>query len=128
MTWRLRDRKIQEKLNEVTNGDFSKRLNEVVISGAMQFCFTFGGSKFTMHLMGNDIEEIPEYNPKAWNKYPEVTPPENIFMRVEIQSPTDKPGLLRKVGAIYKNGKWCNSTDDEYPLHYKILRFRPWED
>ena len=73
MTWRLRDQKLQKTLDEATDGDFSKRLNDAVISGAMEFSFVFGGSKFTIHLVGDDIEEIPEYNPHAWNEYPAVT-------------------------------------------------------
>lgn len=125
MTWRLRDRKIQEKLDEVTNGDFSKRLNEVVISGAMKFCFAFGGSKFTMHLMGNDIEEIPEYNPKAWNEWPGITPPVEEMMRVDC---FDERGTLIHSCCGYWNGK-CWMTWNGYKLNdARTIRFRSWEE
>lgn len=31
----------------------------------------------------DDVEEVEVYDPHAWNKYPEVTPPEHAILRCE---------------------------------------------
>lgn len=70
-----------------------------------------------------EIEEIPTtYNPKEWNSFPEVMPPEGVIMCVEAQN--DR-GLWR-CSAIFDQGCW---------MFYKgmnirsrdVKRFRAWE-
>lgn len=76
------------------------------------------------------IEEVVAYGPKGWNKYPEVTPPEDIPLRCEgHDSDTGRPfrAILR-----YLDGGFCF---DSVAHHYRSIfpdmvidRFRPWDE
>ena len=71
------------------------------------------------------------YDPNAWNKYPEVTPPEDISLRCEGHDrDTGRPfrAILR-----YLDGGFCFDSTD--PRYYRSLfpgmvidRFRPWDE
>ena len=77
------------------------------------------------------IEVIGKYDPKKWNKYPEVTPPEDISLRCEGHDrDTRQPfrAILR-----YLDGGFCFDSTD--PRRYRGLfpgmvidRFRPWDE
>lgn len=71
------------------------------------------------------------YDPRAWNSYPEVTPPEDISLRCEGHDrDTGRPfrAILR-----YLDGGFCFDSTD--PRLYRSLfpgmvidRFRPWDE
>ena len=126
MAWRLKDKKLEAELNKLSNGEFSKRLNEAVRSGAAKVSLTINDGKVAIFLDGRDLERVPEYNPNTWNEYPAVTPPENILMRAEIAyaSHTFRVCVIFKEGVWYgeRNGKPYNAIREE------ITRFRPWGD
>ena len=144
MTWHLKDRELENKLEEFTGGNFVNSLNQVIESDGIDSEFVVWVG-FGRKLLGDDdsdncllfrtdeLEEVSEYNPKAWNEYPAVKPPEGEMMRVEYFSL-----ILRKLGrtcAIFCNGQWFveidGEPDTEFPLEetmIKVKRFRPWED
>lgn len=130
MTWHLKDRELEKKLEEFSGGNFVNSLNQVIESDGIDSEFVVWVG-FGRKLLGDDdkdncllfrtdeLEEVPEYNPHAWNDYQKVTPPEGVWMRVET---------TRKVGAkaMFKNGYWVEPDG-----HYFVTgggRFRPWED
>ena len=91
-----------------------------------------GFDLFTAHAFylnpDEDVEKIPEYNPYAWNKYPDVTPPEDVPMRCEIDRKDGRKGL---VVAYFKEmddggGAWLAYDMSGYALG--VCRFRPWDD
>ena len=73
--------------------------------------------ELSVYIRPEAIEEIPDYNPKGWNNYPEVTPPENELMRIECHDGTCGAGA-------FVNGEWHEDGTDELP---NVIRFRPWE-
>lgn len=128
-TYRLRDRKLQQKLDELSHGAFSEMMKTMgkFMATKSTTHVQLGESRFTVTLHKQDFEISPEYNPNAWNVYPDVTPPEGVWMRTEHRDETDPPGILRKVGAVFQNGAWRNSTGEAYPSYISVKRFRPWE-
>lgn len=84
-----------------------------------------------MNILKTAIRTKKEYDPNAWNKYPEVTPPEDISLRCEGHDrDTRRPfrAILR-----YLNGGFC--FDSTEPRLYRSLfpgmvidRFRPWDE
>lgn len=77
--------------------------------------------------IGYGIKKVLEYNPKAWNEYPKVTPPFDIDMRVELNDG------LRYCARYHKFSDGCfwvgtNGTCFPKYLNDKVVRFRPWED
>lgn len=143
MTYRLKDRVLQNHLDAISNGEFSRclqtELQDIRGSGTTDadyrvfFGFMSGRSelvnRFSMLLYEHEIEAIPEYNPNDWNAYPEVTPPEGVLMRVEIEYPD---GDVSRACSIFKDEVWWEAVngepiDEEVTLIGKVKRFRPWE-
>ena len=126
MAWKLKDRKLEAELNKLSNGEFSKRLNEVVKSGVSSISLAINDGKVAIFLDGRDLERVPEYNPNTWNEYPAVIPPEGVLMRVEA---VGRSGVFRDC-AIFKDGVWQSDMDGEAcgEFYAKVKRFRPWED
>lgn len=65
------------------------------------------------------------YDPCHWNNYPEVTPPEGEWMRVEVLTLNGIP--IRKA-MFYKGGRWGQYPLDPGEVVNNRLRFRPWND
>lgn len=145
MTWHLKDRELEKKLNELSKGEFSKNLHQYDDEHFASFCGeiisltedcgyefdesagkgVYRQSQFLFFFNNDAIEEVPEYNPNGWNEFPAVTPPEGVWMRLEICPDSPEAG---RVCAKFKNGKWF--LDDgtvenfgDYPA-----RFRPWSE
>lgn len=137
MKYRLKDRELQEKLDEISDGDFSKRLEEVdpninapksgggiyVSFGKIQFGagFSDGQGHFRQYqiaILFKDLILEKTYDPRSWNPFPEVTPPEGVLMRIEELDGTCCAGA-------YIDGGWHIDGRDDLGC---VKRFRPWED
>ena len=90
-------------------------------------------NEWSLLIPANNLEVIEEYDPKGWNRFPEVTPPEGVWMRVE--------GNRAKVfhvkhGAIFLRGEWywrIPRPSDPSPAcaqidRREVERFRPWDE
>lgn len=126
MAWKLKDKNLEAELNKLSNGEFSKRLNELKPCAVMSVSLTVNGGKIAVFLEGKDVEQHPDYKPNDWNKYPAVIPPEGVLMRVEA---VGRSGAFRDC-AIFKDGVWQSEMDGEAcgEFYAKVKRFRPWGD
>ena len=151
MTLRLKDRELQRKLDELSNGDFSKRLenesqrrfvgvlNRQVIS-VYYGDFDALANRFSAIFEVDEVEWIQEYNPRAWNEWPNVEPPKNTPMRCEVWiAEAAKGAIFKGITFLQTCLKWDGSTwrhcrdgvssrDEMFEGEIKRLRFRPWED
>ena len=135
MNYRLKDRELQRKLDEISDGDFSARLHKEreLIKDSVQkeprlHVLWFGeGSQFSAALYADMLEEVREYDPHKWNKYPEVTPPEGALMRVECR---DGRKACAKYRLFIEGGSWCDVNGGAWPEAHSqsVARFRPWDD
>lgn len=135
MKYRLKDRELQRKLDEISDGDFSARLHKEreLIKDSFQkeprlHVLWFGeGSQFSAALYADMLEEVREYDPHKWNKYPEVTPPEGALMRVECR---DGRKACAKYRLFIEGGSWCDVNGGAWPEAHSqsVARFRPWDD
>ena len=138
--YKLKNRVLQGHLDVISGGEFS----EVLKSGNVEFdedgfaTVRFGSSKhennktlvtekFSVFLHKDEVIKLAEYDPTKWNRYPEVTPPENEWMRVEQWS----NNRCRLIGGIFRDGKWYCKQDVggqylEATLD-NVDQFRPWE-
>lgn len=72
------------------------------------------------------IEVIGKYDPKKWNKYPEVTPPEGVPLRCE--------GLHEDTGHKFRAALQFAHGEFRFECGFRMLpntrveRFRPWDD
>lgn len=144
MKYRLKNRELQAKLDDISGGDFSKALAQADLEeGTVIVSFgksspilpgdeePYEGHAFVALFLVDDLEPIHRYDPYGWNLWPEVTPPEGVLMRLEY---VDKCGAKRKTCAmvsrkmcgIVSKGVWTNF--DGYEIDIDKGRFRPWED
>lgn len=129
MALHLKDRAMEQKLNELSNGEFSKILNESAdMKNPNCICFTIDKKEeieLSVFLRPEAIE--PEYDPHGWNEYPAVTPPEGVLMRVEFTL----GGVLYRNCSVFEKGAWriTQNGNASYDITLDgVTRFRPWED
>ena len=126
-TYRLRDRKLQQKLDEISHGAFSEMLKTMgrFLVKKQATNVQLGESRFTVTLFKEDFEVEPEYAPNDWNVFPDVTPPEGVLMLVECIDEDDKTfkTCAEYVGDGYGAYYWRN----EYEIDVPVKRFRPLE-
>lgn len=126
-TYRLRDRKLQQKLDELSHGAFSEMLKTMgrFLVEKPATNIQLGTSRFTVTLFKEDFEVEPEYDPNDWNIFPDVTPPEGVLMLVECIDEDDKTfkTCAEYVGDGYGAYYWRN----EYEIDVPVKRFRPLE-
>ena len=117
--YRLKDRDLQAKLDELTNGEFSASLKGNIEPTDYYRRFNVDGiGVISVMLNSSCLEERFDYDPRSWNPFPEVTPPEGVLMRVEELDGTCCAGA-------YIDGGWHIDGRDDLGC---VKRFRPWED
>lgn len=90
MKYRLKDRGLQKKLDEISKGDLSDALEvcSAAVASALKrgkpTTIWFGVQpQLSLEITSDMLEEVAEYDPHGWNKYPEVEPPKDVWMRCE---------------------------------------------
>jgi len=130
MTFRLKDKNLQVQLDALSDGDFSKRLQHANHDDGMIFV-EFGEKlespgfdlhRFNLAFFDDEVKEIHRYNPHGWNAFPEVEPPEGVWMRCE----TDVNAIEHKIRHIAKfdGREWRDYLSKQVVVH----RFRPWDE
>ena len=146
MRYRLKDRELQRKLDEISEGDFSRALkNErfefVQRQGSdgrfvrVRFGNRYVGTEWFIRIYVADFrewefEKAELYDPNSWNRFPEVTPPEDELMRLEVTNPKSLRHTTYCYAAKFKNGEWVKDCTENTVLigDFDAVRFRPWED
>lgn len=134
MKYRLKDRELQKKLDEISKGDLSDALE--VCSAAVASALKRGKSttiwfgvqpQLSLEIASDMLEEVREYDPHGWNSFPEVEPPEGVLMRVECR---DGRKACAKYRLFIEGGSWCDVNGGAWPEAYSqsVARFRPWDD
>lgn len=134
MKYRLKDRELQKKLDEISKGDLSDALE--VCSAAVASALKRGKSttiwfgvqpQLSLEIASDMLEEVREYDPHGWNAFPEVEPPEGVLMRVECR---DGRKACAKYRLFIEGGSWCDINGGAWPEAYSqsVARFRPWDE
>lgn len=141
VTYRLKDRELQKKLDNLTDGNFSGLLAEAMSedNGLSPHISVDCGEwinphanerlaiyRFRVFFRKDEIEAVPGYDPKAWNEYPAVEPPEGVWMRLELTS----VGIRHGSRMMFMSGEWSHGplTYPGLPSGASEIRFRPWDD
>ena len=139
MRYRLKDRELQRKLDEATDGEFSRRLQNdrermdgMILIGCMGMIEDRRRhnhtklQRMTLCFAPDEIEEVAEYDPHGWNDFPEVEPPEGVWMRVEWRE-----GVVKHL-AVARYEAWGGGKEFLWVSDKRIIRevdrFRPRDD
>ena len=145
MTWHLKDRELEIKFIAIDSG-FLEKLNEACeqmdnnhdgdFPEHKRFAITLGNNNIDVIFNGSHVEKGPDYDPKIWNEYPEVTPPElkllrfkgiDVFGNTYIGSAICVHGVL--LIPSYSNTGFSQYEGCNLKVgHLESGRFRPWED
>lgn len=134
MKYRLKDRELQKKLDEISKGDLSDALEvcSAAVASALKrgkpTTIWFGVQpQLSLEITSDMLEEVREYDPHGWNDFPEVEPPEGVLMRVECR---DGRKACAKYRLFIEGGSWCDVNGGAWPEAYSqsVARFRPWDD
>lgn len=136
MKYRLKDRALQEKLDAITKGEFSKVLEKGI--DPTFFCEEFlllGVGAIRVRIYESALEEVPEYDPHRWNEWPDVEPPRHKLLRTEVltkridwDTPEPRGGQSRFKGSGIFDGKEWYFYDATTRKEGETVRFRPWDD
>lgn len=130
--YRLKDQELQHHLDAISGGAFSECL-KVDLSffedGVTRINFgkEFGyASQFSVLILKDEFEALPEYNPNYWNTFLDVTPPEDVLMRVETEGGRKFCGYYH---SFAEGGCWCYEDGTICPeaISKSVERYRPWE-
>ena len=135
MTWHLKDRELEEKLIAI-DPEFVDKLQIkegcgnygfYLDLGGCVYCGDVGVPKIQVYFVQEDLEEVPEYNPKDWNEFPKVKPPYNVMMRVETHTGQGYKLFYNHLG---DGDFWCDPNYLLMPKAFSddVTRFRPWGD
>lgn len=132
MRFRLKDRELQKKLDEISKGDFSDALEvcSAAVASALKrgkpTTIWFGVQpQLSLEITSDMLEEVREYDPHKWNDFPEVEPPEDVWMRVE----RCVDGRTYHFAARYvpvgdsEDYEWLSEAN----LSIDVDRFRQWD-
>ena len=120
MRFRLKDRELQKKLDEISKSDFSDALE--VCSAAVASALKRG--KPTTIWFGVQPQLSLEITPDMLE---EVEPPEGVLMRVECR---DGRKACAKYRLFIEGGSWCDVNGGAWPEAYSqsVARFRSWDE
>lgn len=146
MKYRLKDQELQRKLDAISGGDFSEKLNTEALKRFSPvlardvFTVYFGdfdalANRFSVLFELNEVEEVPEYDPRRWNEWPDVEPPRHKLLRTEVltkridwDTPEPRGGQSRFKGSgIFDGNEWY-FYDATTRKEGETVRFRPWVD
>ena len=127
MTWHLKDRELERKLNDlVGENEFTKALNQACLGIGFRKTIIVKFGPNTGYIKGSfrcyfEEEELTNigYNPKTWNSYPDVTPPKYTFMRYEDEH-------LKGYKAKFDGENWTDVSGTVLATKHGL--YRPWED
>lgn len=136
MKYELKDKVLHQQLDRLSDGDFSKRLNELTLDGfspELTFVVKFGKPvgychRFLTAFQAKEILIHEEYDASKWNSYPKVVPPENVPLRIEIRRASDNHQTVQRLCAQYVGSGWY--TDDVRPILINQgddVQFTSWE-
>ncbi len=127
MRFSLKDRELQKKLDEISNGGLSRMLGRLPYyttqSSEPDFLHFSKNPHLMLEVTSDMLESLREYNPHGWNSFPEVEPPEGVLMRVECNQ--------MKTCLVFENGKWrypSGESFENYEFAFPVKRFRPWDE
>ena len=134
--YRLKDRELQAKLDEISNGDFTDKLEtearrkfvDILNREVIQVFFgdfDIFANRYSVVFELSEVEEVSEYDPHAWNEWPTVEPPNGELMRVEY---VDIDNRHRKGCAVFYPPKSWLDYNGKVIKGVNAIRFRPWEE
>lgn len=140
MTWHLKDRELEKKLIAI-DPEFIDKLQMTKGYGNYGFYLNLGGyvysgdcgvPKIQIYLVPEDLEEVQEYNSKAWNDSRKVTPPDDVVFRAKVYRAGGETVLYKCL--IFRRSVWYHVINGK-PLCIQFslyegdyVEFRPWED
>ena len=133
MRYRLKDRELQRKLDEISDGGLSRMLGSLpyytVQSSDPNFLHFSKKPHLMLEVTPEMLESLEEYDPHKWNSFPDVEPPEDVLMRVECYDGSKYCSQFRFVEGV---GLWCHLDAKKTPWPKTesdaVVRFRPWDE
>ena len=141
MKYRLKNKELQKKLDELFGHQrFSEELNaecrRTGCRGNINMCLSFDPavdiardrcSYVSFYFMREDIECFVEYNPKVWNNFPDVEPPEYVWMRC-VMTDIHHNNRIVRVGAKFSAGAWRDHEGVAFEPRFRVDKFKPWDE
>lgn len=148
MRYKLKDAGLQRTLDQLSGGDFSKALQDFApnvvnyIGYGERFATDAKGTfskpteraRFQIRLTDEDVIPIEEYDPKKWNRWPNVTPDTDAWMRIKYREEPEELGPETSYGpfaitcGFFDSGHWYMQVKPEGNIQRYAIYFKPFYD
>lgn len=131
--WKIKDPTLKEKIMQLLSDEsIAKRCQDQMTNGSNYILASDNDKKFSISIVKDLFENVPEYKPDDWNPYPEVKPPRRGYYLVTRLRTRDN-------GDTYKGVDLClfGLNNSDIFANSNILAFRelpepydpmPWEE
>lgn len=148
MRYKLKDSDLQRTLDQLSGGDFSKELQDFAPNVVNYLGFgerfatdakgTFSKpterARFQIRLTDEDVIPIEEYDPKKWNRWPNVSPDTDVWMRIkyreepEVLGPDTTYGPFAITCGFFNCGHWYMQVKPKGNIQRYAIYFKPFYD
>lgn len=135
MPLQLKDRALQRKLDELSDGEFTYRLQDCDFNGEVYEVgfvksYSCPSFKFFAYFEQDEVEEFTKDKPSEWIDDSKCTPPKNVPMQLEVRTITDD---ILCYGAYWDGSNWRDFNDQLLivPImegNHKNIRYKKWNN
>lgn len=117
--YRFKDKSLEQALNVIYGEEYVEdQVNRQMTNTTSYICFDLDHSSTT--ISKGEIAEINEYNPDAWNPFPQIKPPAYCHWLVQFESGEIKViEYVRQEFSSFSVGDFWNA-----PKLSKVIAFR----
>lgn len=96
--WKIKDPELKAKVNAFfSDEEISKRCDVQMNDGSNYILSSDVDEKFSVSVVKELFENVPEYDPEGWNPFPKVTPKSDIVYLVTLKSPSGQTVVTKSL-------------------------------
>lgn len=117
--WKIKDPTLKEKIMQLLSDEsIAKRCQDQMTDGSNYILASDDDQKFSISIVKDLFENVPEYNQDGWNPFPDVLPPEGGYYLIFLGSDREIPITVDKYEINGLSEYWKSF------FRYEVLAFR----
>lgn len=124
--WKIKDPTLKEKIMQLLSDEsIAKRCQDQMTDGSNYILASDDDQKFSISIVKDLFENVPEYNPDGWNPYPTFKPTRSGSYLVYLNGRFEN-----RINAAYYNTDYRNwdTYSDASVLAFRELEIEPPDD
>lgn len=115
--WKIKDPTLKEKIMQLLSDEsIAKRCQDQMTNGSNYILASDDDKKFSISIVKDLFENVPEYTSDGWNPFPKVTPKSDIVYLVTLRTPAGQRVVTK---SLYLAGFGWRET-----FNLEVIAFR----